>query len=219
MVVTALCHVTHRSSVEPMRGGRGSVTAWEGHPLIAREAKAYASQCACSQRIEAGRAELHRTLDSVLVIDMRMNWNGIGPSRCARTRKATRLERASGSSAMWFVRAYLTVLRRRLSLSQAIASRVGSPCCASAPPLVVPPFSGSATDLWPDRRRLRTRLVRPSWQAVGSRSSASPNGRNLALISELMDSTSAIISSVSTQITAGRERRTGECARRCSGAT
>ena len=82
VVVTALCHVTH-SSREPMRGGRGSVTAWEGHPLIAREAKAYASQCACSQRIEAGRAELHRTLDSVLVIDMRMNWNGIGPSRDA----------------------------------------------------------------------------------------------------------------------------------------
>ena len=38
--------------------------------------------CPCQRRIEAGRAELHRTLESVLVIDMRMNWNGIGNS-CA----------------------------------------------------------------------------------------------------------------------------------------
>ena len=79
-----------------MRGGRGSVSAWEAHPLIAREAKLYASQCACSQRIEAGRAELHRTLDSVLVIDMRMNWNGIG-QRSANERALKAAPRGSNA--------------------------------------------------------------------------------------------------------------------------
>ena len=59
---------------------RPAYEPWATHPLIQREAAAYTKLCPCQQRIEAGRAELHRTLESVLVIDMRMNWNGIGNS-------------------------------------------------------------------------------------------------------------------------------------------
>ena len=49
-------------------------------PVIARETQLFESKCACTKRIEAGRAALHASLDRVLVIDMRMMWNGIGNS-------------------------------------------------------------------------------------------------------------------------------------------
>ena len=67
-----------RAAADMPRGSFGAPSAFDAHPLIVREAREYARACQCSQRIEAGRAELHRTLDSVLVIDMRFSWNGIG---------------------------------------------------------------------------------------------------------------------------------------------
>ena len=56
------------------------VAEFATHPLIVRESRVFESRCACVRRIEAGRAELHASLDRVLVVDMRMFWNGIGNS-------------------------------------------------------------------------------------------------------------------------------------------
>ena len=51
---------------------------------------------------EAGRAELHRTLESVLVIDMRFAWNGIGNS-LTRWLAVLRLGTAAGRATfLWF---------------------------------------------------------------------------------------------------------------------
>ena len=81
---------------------RPSLPAFSSHPLIAREASLYAQQCQCTKRIEAGRTELHRSLDSVLVIDMRMAWNGIGNS-LTRWLAVLRLGTASGRATfLWF---------------------------------------------------------------------------------------------------------------------
>lgn len=81
---------------------RATLPSWESSPLIQREARAYESGCKCSQRIEAGRAELHRTLDSVLIIDLRMNWNGIGNS-LTRWLAVLRLGTAAGRATfLWF---------------------------------------------------------------------------------------------------------------------
>ena len=45
-----------------------------------RELRAYRSRCACTQKIEERRAELHAQLDRVLVVDARFDWNGVGDS-------------------------------------------------------------------------------------------------------------------------------------------
>ena len=67
-----------------------------------REAAAFERDCKCTQRIEAGRAALHRSLDSVLVIDMRMSWNGIGNS-LTRWLAVLRLGTSSGRATfLWF---------------------------------------------------------------------------------------------------------------------
>ena len=72
------------------------------HPLIQREASRYAKDCACTHRIEAGRAALHRSLEKVLVIDMRMPWNGIGNS-LTRWLAVLRVGTASGRATfLWF---------------------------------------------------------------------------------------------------------------------
>ena len=65
------------------------------HPLVRRETSTFEAQCACTQRIEAGRAQLHASLDRVLVIDMRMMWNGVGNS-LTRWLAVLRLGTASG---------------------------------------------------------------------------------------------------------------------------
>ena len=49
------------------------VAAFATNPLMLREAAEYEKKCTCTQRIEAGRAELHRKLELVLVVDMRMS--------------------------------------------------------------------------------------------------------------------------------------------------
>ena len=56
------------------------VPEFAAHPLIQREARIYESDCTCTRKVEEGRAQLHASLDRVLVIDMRMMWNGIGNS-------------------------------------------------------------------------------------------------------------------------------------------
>ena len=64
-------------------------------PLIRREAGVYEAQCVCTARVEAGRARLHASLDRVLIIDMRMMWNGVGNS-LTRWLAVLRLGTASG---------------------------------------------------------------------------------------------------------------------------
>lgn len=56
------------------------VEAFASHPLVARETASYDAKCLCTQRIEAGREVLHRSLERVLIVDMRFTWNGIGNS-------------------------------------------------------------------------------------------------------------------------------------------
>lgn len=81
---------------------RRGVEGFTQHPLILREAAEYQSKCQCTQKIEAGRAELHRTLESVLVFDMRMSWNGIGNS-LTRWLAVLRLGTAAGRATfLWF---------------------------------------------------------------------------------------------------------------------
>ena len=48
--------------------------------LLERELDLYETGCACTQRVETHRAELHRALRRVLVIDLRFGWNGLGDS-------------------------------------------------------------------------------------------------------------------------------------------
>ena len=47
---------------------------------IAQEARKYDSGCRCTQAIETARAEAHASLQRVLVIDVRLHWNGLGNS-------------------------------------------------------------------------------------------------------------------------------------------
>ena len=78
------------------------VPEFANHPAIARETQVFATSCACAARIEAGRAELHRTLDRVLVVDMRFNWNGVGNS-LTRWLAVLRLGTAAGRATfLWF---------------------------------------------------------------------------------------------------------------------
>lgn len=72
------------------------------HPLVARELSAFQRGCACTQRIEAGRAQLHASLERVLVIDMRFVWNGIGNS-LVRWLAVLRMGTAAGfATFLWF---------------------------------------------------------------------------------------------------------------------
>ena len=53
---------------------------FSGSRHIRAEQEIYSSTCKCTQRIEAGRAALHASLERVLVIDIRFRWNGLGNS-------------------------------------------------------------------------------------------------------------------------------------------
>ena len=53
---------------------------WSNNRIVRREEDLFRSGCACTQRLEARREELHTSLDRVLVIDARFPWNGVGNS-------------------------------------------------------------------------------------------------------------------------------------------
>ena len=61
-------------------GGSVLTTRFAASPVAQRELSNFAQKCHCTKKIEAARAELHSSLDKVLIIDMRFAWNGVGNS-------------------------------------------------------------------------------------------------------------------------------------------
>ena len=81
----------------------GTIAAFAAHPLIANEAKAYASSCKCAQRIEAGEVSLKHCPDASMPADFLTKWLGMPKVNksiryCTNARNAVRPESATNGN-------------------------------------------------------------------------------------------------------------------------